>query len=273
MKEGATAVGETIADAFATAVSAISDSMAWAGEKIDEGLTAIGDFASDTWQGIKDGASAIAEDTGSAFGAMCAAVALALSWIADKASGVWQSVSDRAVSAGNAMLSAFDSAKSGIGGVWQGIKDGASALVDDIENVFSGLTGWFSSLWDKITGIFDRAIGGIKSGIMSVTDALGITDGKRDEQATPTPADPEFERQKQAIIARRKKREQTQAVQADNVPAVKTGGAAERKPESREPAQPVRTGVSAPAVKTEKITEKGQRCVSASCRLSCGRIR
>lgn len=303
MKEGATAVGETIADAFATAVSAISDSMAWAGEKIDEGLTAIGDFASDTWQGIKDGASALAEDAGSAFGAMGAAVAPALGWIADKASGVWQSVSDGAVSAGNAMLSAFDSAKSGIGGVWQdikdgasalvdgienafsgltewfsslwdriagaftsalnavsgvwqGIRDGASALVDDIENVFSGLTGWFSSLWGKITGIFDRAIGGIKSGIMSVTDALGITDSKRDEQADPTPADPEFERQKQAIIARRKKREQTQAVQADNVPAVKTGGAAERKPESREPALPVRTGVSAPAVKTEKITEK-----------------
>ena len=306
IKEGATAVGETIADAFATAVSAISDGMVWAGEKIDEGLTAIGDFASDTWQDIKDGASALAEDAGSAFGAMGAAVAPAFGWIAHKASGVWQSVSDGAVSAGNAMLSAFDSAKSGIGGVWQdikdgasalvdgienafsgltewfsslwdriagaftsalnavsgvwqGIKDGASALVDDIENVFSGLTGWFSSLWDKITGIFDRAIGGIKSGIMSVTDALGITDSKRDEQAAPTPADPEFERQKQAIIARRKKREQTQAVQAvqaDNVPAVKTGGAAERKPESREPALPVRTGVSAPAVKTEKITEK-----------------
>ena len=309
VKEGATAVGETIADAFATAVSAISDSMAWAGEKIDEGLTAIGDFASDTWQDIKDGASALAEDAGSAFGAMGAAVAPALGWIADKASGVWQSVSDGAVSAGNAMLSAFDSAKSGIGGVWQdikdgasalvdgienafsgltewfsslwdriagaftsalnavngvwqGMKDGASALVDDIENVFSGLTGWFSSLWDKITGIFDRAIGGIKSGIMSVTDALGITDSKRDEQAAPTPADPEFERQKQAIIARRKKREQTQAVQAvqavqaDNVPAVRTEKAAAGKPESREPALPVRTGVSAPAVKTEKITEK-----------------
>ena len=309
VKEGATAVGETIADAFATAVSAISDSMAWAGEKIDEGLTAIGDFASDTWQDIKDGASALAEDAGSAFGAMGAAVAPALGWIADKASGVWQSVSDGAVSAGNAMLSAFDSAKSGIGGiwqdikdgasalvdgienafsgltewfsslwdriagaftsaldaagrVWQGMKDGASALVDDIENVFSGLTEWFSSLWDKITGIFDRAIGSIKSGIMSVTDALGITDSKREEReelAERTPTDPEFERQKQAIIARRKKREQTQAVQAvqaDNVPAVRTEKAAAGKPESREPAQPVQTGVSAPAVKTEKITEK-----------------
>ena len=259
-------------------VSACSDAAASAGDAIGTGFGRAKDFVSDTWQGIKDGtrslaediasafsgtwqdikdgASALAEDAGSAFGAMGAAVAPALGWIADKASGVWQSVSDGAVSAGNAMLSAFDSAKSGIGGVWQGMKDGASALVDDIENVFSGLTEWFSGLWGKITGIFDRALGKIKSGISSVTDALGITDSKREEQAAPTPADPEFERQKQAIIARRKKREQTQSVQADNVPSVKTGGAAERKPESREPALPVRTGVSAPAVKTEKITEK-----------------
>ena len=309
-------------------VSACSDAAASAGDAIGTGFGRAKDFVSDTWQGIKDGAraltediasafggvwqgikdgaSALAEDAGSAFGAMGAAVAPALSWISGKASGVWQSVSDGAVSAGNAMLSAFDSAKSGIGGawqgikdgasalvdgienafsgltewlsslwdriaggftsalnavsgVWQGLKDGASALVDDIENVFSGLTGWFSSLWDKITGVFDRAIGSIKSGIMSVTDALGITDSKREEReelAERTPADPEFERQKQAIIARRKKREQTQAVQADNVPAVRTEKAAAGKPESREPAQPVQTGVSAPAVKTEKITEK-----------------
>ena len=309
-------------------VSACSDAAASAGDAIGTGFGRAKDFVSDTWQGIKDGtrslaediasafgsawqgikdgASALAEDAGAAFGAMGAAVAPALGWIADKASGVWQSVSDGAASAGNAMLSAFDSAKSGIGGVWQDIKDGASALVDGIENAFSGLTEWFSGLWDriasgftsalnavsgvwqgmkdgasalvddiedafsgltqwfsnlwgKITGIFDRALGKIKSGITSVTDALGITDSKRDEReelAERTPTDPEFERQRQAIIARRKKREQAQAVQADNVPAVKTGGAAERKPESREPAQPVRTGVSAPAVKTEKITEK-----------------
>ena len=260
-------------------VSACSDAAASAGDAIGTGFGRAKDFVSDTWQGIKDGtralaediasafgsawqgikdgASALAEDAGSAFGAMGAAVAPALGWIADKASGVWQSVSDGAVSAGNAMLSAFDSVKSGIGGVWQGMKDGASALVDDIENVFSGLTGWFSSLWDKITGIFDRAIGGIKSGIMSVTDALGITDSKREEReelAERTPTDPEFERQRQAIIAR-KKREQTQAVQADNVPAVRTERAAAGKPETRKQVQAVQS-TAAPAVKTEKITEK-----------------
>ena len=245
----------------------ISEGAAAAGETISDVFDSAGELVAGTWEGVKDGAFSLADDIGSALGSAWQAVSegasgagsaigSALDSAAALASSAWQGIKDGASALGSDIGSAFGSALDAAGRVWQGIKDGASALVDDIENVFSGLTGWFSSLWDKITGIFDQAIGSIKSGIMSVTDALGITDSKRDEQAAPTPADPEFERQKQAIIARRKKREQTQAVQADNVPAVKTGGDAERKPESREPALLVRTGVSAPAVKTEKITEK-----------------
>ena len=248
----------------------ISEGVAAAGETISDVFDSAGELIAGTWEGVKDGAFSLADDIGSALGSAWQAVSegasgagsaigSALDSAAALASSAWQSIKDGASALGSDIGSAFGSALDAAGRVWQGMKDGASALVDDIENVFSGLTGWFSSLWDKITGIFDRAIGGIKSGIMSVTDALGITDSKREEReelAERTPTDPEFERQKQAIIARRKKREQTQAVQADNVPAVKTGGAAERKPESREPVLPVRTGVSAPAVKTEKITEK-----------------
>ena len=248
----------------------ISEGAAAAGETISDVFDSAGELIAGTWEGVKDGAFSLADDIGSALGSAWQAVSegasgagsaigSALDSAAALASSAWQGIKDGASALGSDIGSAFGSALDAAGRVWQGIKDGASALVDDIENVFSGLTGWFSSLWDKITGIFDRAIGGIKSGIMSVTDALGITDSKREEReelAERTPTDPEFERQKQALIARRKKREQTQAVQADNVPAVKTGGAAERKPESREPALPVRTGVSAPAVKTEKITEK-----------------
>ena len=214
------------------------------------------DWTADLFQSIDDGAHALVTDAGDAWDGLVNRVSHAFGLMGNILSAFHDVASEKMAAAGDAIGGAFTSALNTVNGVWQGMKEGASALVDDIENAFSGLTGWFSSLWDKITGIFDRAIGGIKSGIMSVTDALGITDSKRDEQAAPTPTDPEFERQKQAIIARRKKPEQTQAVQADNVPAVKTGGAAERKPESREPALPVRTGVSAPAVKTEKITEK-----------------
>lgn len=299
VKEGAAAVCESVGGFFSGTWRGISDGAAYAGDaigrwlsaagnavkrgwqNISEGAAAVGETISDvfdsageliagTWEGVKDGAFSLADDIGYALGSVWQAVSegasgagSAIGSVLDSAaalaSSAWQGIKDGAFALGSDIGSAFGSALDAVSGVWQGIKDGASALVDDIENVFSGLTGWFSSLWDKITGIFDRAIGGIKSGIMSVTDALGITDSKREEReklAERTPTDPEFERQKQAIIARRKKREQTQAVQADNVPAVKTGGAAERKPESREPALPVRTDVSAPAVKTEKITEK-----------------
>ena len=232
--EGAKALAEDIADFFT----------GW-GRGIADGFSALADDIGDAWDSVTDFFAGLIADASSSlsdFGTLC---------------------SDKASAAGDAIGTAFSTALDAVGGVWQGMKDGAGALVDDIEGVFSGLTGWFSSLWDKITGIFDRAIGGIKSGIMSVTDALGITDSKtdskreeREELAEHTPTDPEFERQRQAIIARRKKREQTQAVQADNVPAVRTEKAAAGKPEPREPALPVRTGVSAPAVKTEKITEK-----------------
>lgn len=195
------------------------------------------DWTADLFQSIDDGAHALVADAGDAWDGLVNRVSHVFGLIAGILSAFRAAVSEKMAAAGNAIGGAFTSALNAVSGVWQGMKDGAGAIVDDIEDVFSGLTGWFSSLWDKITGIFDRAIGGIKSGIMSVTDALGITDSKREEReelAERTPTDPEFERQKQAIIARRKKREQTQAVQADNVPAVKTGGAAERRTEMRE---------------------------------------
>lgn len=195
------------------------------------------DWTADLFQSIDDGAHALVADAGDAWDGLVNRVSHVFGLIAGILSAFRAAVSEKMAAAGNAIGGAFTSALNAVSGVWQGMKDGAGAIVDDIETAFSGLTGWFSSLWDKITGIFDRAIGGIKSGIMSVTDALGITDSKREEReelAERTPTDPEFERQKQAIIARRKKREQTQAVQADNVPAVKTGGAAERRTEMRE---------------------------------------
>ena len=250
--EGAKALAEDIADFFTGWGRGIADGFSALSDDIASAWDAVTDFFADL---IGQGANALSD-----FVSLCSdKAAEAGDAISTGFSGTWQGIQDGAEALGSDIGSAFDSALDAVGGVWQGMKDGAGAVVDDIEGVFSGLVSWFSNLWSKITGIFDRAIGGIKSGIMSVTDALGITDSKREEReelAERTPTDPEFERQKQAIIARRKKREQTQAVQADNVPAVKTGGAAERKPESREPALPVRTGVSAPAVKTEKITEK-----------------
>ena len=175
------------------------------------------DWTADLFQSIDDGAHALVADAGDAWDGLVNRVSHVFGLIGNILSAFHDAASEKMAAAGDAIGTAFSTALAAVGGVWQGMKDGASALVDDIENVFSGLTQWFSNLWGKITGIFDRAIGGIKSGIMSVTDALGITDSKREEReelAERTPTDPEFERQKAAIIEMR--RSKTGSYDSDN---------------------------------------------------------
>lgn len=160
------------------------------------------DWTADLFQSIDDGAHALVADAGDAWDGLVNRVSHAFGLIANTLSAFQAVASEKMAAAGNAIGGAFTSALNTVNGVWQGIKDGASALVDDIENVFSGLTGWFSSLWDKITGIFDRAIGGIKSGIMSVTDALGLTHTPETPSGLMTPE--EMKRQKEIIIETKK---------------------------------------------------------------------
>lgn len=165
------------------------------------------DWTADFFQSIDDGAHALVNDAGEVWDKLVNRVSHAFGLIAGILSAFRAAVSEKMAAAGNAIGAAFAAVSDFVSGTWQGMKDGASALVDDIENVFSGLTQWFSNLWGKITGIFDRALGKIKSGITSVTDALGITDSKREEReelAERTPTDPEFERQKAAIIEMRR---------------------------------------------------------------------
>ena len=165
------------------------------------------DWTADLFQSIDDGAHALVNDAGDAWDGLVNRASHVFELIANILSAFQTVASEKMAAAGDAIGGAFTSALNTVNGVWQGMKEGASALVDDIENAFSGLTQWFSALWGKITGIFDRALGKIKSGISSVTDALGITDSKREEReelAEHTPTDPEFERQKAAIIEMRR---------------------------------------------------------------------
>ena len=165
------------------------------------------DWTADLFQSIDDGAHALVADAGDAWDGLVNRVSHAFGLMGNVLSAFHDAASEKMAAAGNAIGGAFTSALNTVNGVWQGMKDGASALVDDIEDAFSGLTQWFSALWGKITGIFDRALGKIQSGISSVTDALGITDSKREEReelAEHTPTDPEFERQKAAIIEMRR---------------------------------------------------------------------
>lgn len=165
------------------------------------------DWTADLFQSIDDGAHALVNDAGEVWDGLVNHASHAFGLMGNILSAFQAVASEKMAAAGDAIGAAFAAVSDFVSGTWQGMKEGASAIVDDIEGAFSGLTQWFSNLWGKITGIFDRALGKIKSGISSVTDALGITDSKREgreELAEHTPTDPEFERQKAAIIETRR---------------------------------------------------------------------
>ena len=160
------------------------------------------DWTADLFQSIDDGAHALVADAGDAWDGLVNRVSHAFGLIANILSAFQAVTSEKMAAAGNAIGDAFTSALNAVNGVWQGMKDGASALVDDIEDAFSGLTQWFSALWGKITGIFDRALSKIKSGITSVTDALGLTHTPETPSGLMTPE--EMKRQKEIIIETKK---------------------------------------------------------------------
>ena len=160
------------------------------------------DWTADLFQSIDDGAHALVADAGDAWDGLVNRVSHVFGLIANILSAFQAAASEKMAAAGDAIGGAFTSALDTVNGVWQGMKDGASALVDDIEDAFSGLTQWFSALWGKITGIFDRALGKIKSGITSVTDALGLTHTPETPSGLMTPK--EMKRQKEIIIETKK---------------------------------------------------------------------
>ena len=183
--EGAKALGEDVADFFT----------GW-GRGIADGFFALADDIGYAWDSVTDFFAGLIADASSSlsdFGTLC---------------------SDKASAAGDAIGTAFSTALDAVGGVWQGMKDGAGAVVDDIEGVFSGLVSWFSNLWSKITGIFDSALGGIKDGISAVAETLGFggdngEDTPKDKYATMS--DGEMAKRKAEIAeAKRRKAEERQ---------------------------------------------------------------
>lgn len=160
------------------------------------------DWTADLFQSIDDGAHALVADAGEVWDGLVNRVSHAFGLMGNLLSAFHDVASEKMAAAGNAIGAAFAAVSDFVSGTWQGMKDGASALVDDIENAFSGLTQWFSALWGKITGIFDRALGKIKSGISSVTDALGLTHTPETPSGLMTPE--EMKRQKEIIIETKK---------------------------------------------------------------------
>ena len=160
------------------------------------------DWTADLFQSIDDGAHALVNDAGEVWDGLVNRVSHAFGLIAGILSAFRAAVSEKMAAAGNAIGAAFAAVSDFVSGTWQGMKEGASAIVDDIENAFSGLTQWFSNLWSKITGVFDKALSKIKSGISSVTDALGLTHTPETPSGLMTPE--EMKRQKEIITETKK---------------------------------------------------------------------
>ena len=170
------------------------------------------DWTADLFQSIDDGAHALVADAGDAWDGLVNRVSHAFGVMGNILSAFHDVASEKMAAAGNAIGAAFAAVSDFVSGTWQGMKDGASALVDDIEDAFSGLTQWFSALWGKITGIFDRALSKIKSGITSVTDTLGLTHTPETPSGLMTPE--EMKRQKEIIIETKKSK--TGSYDSDN---------------------------------------------------------
>lgn len=160
------------------------------------------DWTADLFQSIDDGAHALVADAGDTWDGLVNRVSHVFGLMGNILSAFHDAASEKMAAAGNAIGAAFAAVSDFVSGTWQDMKDGASAIVDDIEDAFSGLTQWFSALWGKITGIFDRALGKIKSGIASVTDALGLTHTPETPSGLMTPE--EMKRQKEIIIETKK---------------------------------------------------------------------
>ena len=160
------------------------------------------DWTADLFQSIDDGAHALVNDAREVWDGLVNRVSHAFGLMGNILSAFHDAASEKMAAAGNAIGAAFAAVSDFVSGTWQGMKEGASAIVDDIEGAFSGLTQWFSNLWGKITGIFDRALGKIKSGITSVTDALGLTHTPETPSGLMTPE--EMKRQKEIIIETKK---------------------------------------------------------------------
>lgn len=208
---GASHVIGRIADVFSGIAHAVVNELRGIRDGAVAVFDSIADFASSTWQGMKDGASALVDDAASALGTLWQGMKDGAGAAVDSVHGAFDGVGSwfntRWTEMREGASAVFDSLKTFASGAWSGIKGGASTLVDDIENVFNGLTSWFSNLWEKITGVFGSALDGIKSGLGSVADFLGIGGGDSKKQGNAGLSPEQFEKQKTEILKNRQARE------------------------------------------------------------------
>lgn len=153
---------------------------------VSNAISAIGDFFSRVWNGIKEGAK-------SAVDAIVGFFANIGNWfytnvtepVGNFFSELWQSIKDIAQSVADWFVQAWTDIKNFFVNLWNSIKDGAVNTWNNIKNVFSVVGNWFynsvispvanffSGMWDKLKSGAKNAWDGIKNVFSTVAQFFG----------------------------------------------------------------------------------------------------
>lgn len=153
---------------------------------VSNAISAIGDFFSRVWNGIKEGAKAAVD-------AIVGFFANIGDWfytnvtepVGNFFSELWQSIKDIAQSVADWFVQAWTDIKDFFINLWNSIKDGAVNVWNNIKNVFSVVGSWFynsvispvtnffSGMWDKVKNGAKNAWDGIKNVFSTVAQFFG----------------------------------------------------------------------------------------------------
>ena len=75
--------------------------------------------------------------------------------------GVWDWIKSAFAALGNILTAPFKTAQRIIAAVWVGLKSGASAAINFVKNIFSGLSGFFSGIVSSIARVFSGVVDAI----------------------------------------------------------------------------------------------------------------
>ena len=142
------------------------------------------DWTADLFQSIDDGAHALVNDAGEVWDGLVNRVSHVFGLIANILSAFQAIASEKLAAAGDAIGGAFTSALNTVNGVWQGMKDGASALAEDVGSALAGawqgMKEGAAAVGETVGNAFTaagrfiaRTWEGVKEGAAAVCESVG----------------------------------------------------------------------------------------------------
>ena len=136
VKDATVATGQFFSNAWTSSV-----------ESVKSGVGAITNKASEMWEGTKQGLSDTWDKSKEIAGKGIGILKDGFEWYGDQWANVFSSIKNAAGSIGNFLQDKF-------GIPIDSLKERWVVLVDKMFSIFDNVSGWFSSIFDKIKGIF-----------------------------------------------------------------------------------------------------------------------